>query len=668
MARQDRIIQILCIALIALSLLGSSVLSTEITAEAGRSQLTYVDAANEDESPEVAVGIAMGAFRGLFVNYLWLRASKLKEEGKFYEAIELSEAITRLQPRFPRVWSFHAWNMAYNISVATNTASERWQWVNAGVALLRDEAIPRNPSDVLLHKELAWIFLHKIQGYTDDANRFYKREMAREWTIVVGRPPQQPLDREWTFEEAKRAYAVQMSFIAEMPNSEAELIEVELESYEELDVPEEERWSRVEKIFDLIRDEAGLEPGKDVLRFVETYAAYRSMFPQGEYDGGLLPAQYNDVIGQIVEDPDMARALTAVLAYIRKRVLIEEYHMDPERMYQYTLKYGPLDWRHPASHAVYWASLGVDQGLTRKSTTRFDTLNTDRVMIHAIQELFRTGDVEYNIITNSYTALYNLHFVDVYGDILNNELRGRGDDPDGKKAFTLYGAGYQNFLADAIRMYFRMGEIETANRYFSRLRNWEGRTFNDPEYIALLGGTLEEFVRVETEEDDQLTRPSVAMQEITIALRDAFTRGLLRPNKERLFKAQWDWAKDVHDYYWEYQKINTNVDSQSQRMEIIPRHWDDVVSAVFRQMLFGGDIDRVSAARIYRKVDIEVQRAIYDDLVLFSRSYIQDEQERVMFGRLFPQPPGMEAYRASRAARRAQDIKSDVEGIEFQQN
>src|SRR5690606_498510 len=78
-----------------------------------------------------ARGVAMGAFRGLFVNMLWLPANKLKEEGKFHEAMNLSATITRLQPHFPKVWSFHAWNMAYNISVKTNTADERWNWVNA---------------------------------------------------------------------------------------------------------------------------------------------------------------------------------------------------------------------------------------------------------------------------------------------------------------------------------------------------------------------------------------------------------------------------------------------------------------------------------------------------------------------------------------------------------
>jgi hypothetical protein len=67
------------------------------------------------------LGIAMGAFRGIFVNWLWMRANDLKEQGKYYEAVDLAKTITRLQPRFPRVWAFHAWNLAYNISVATNT-------------------------------------------------------------------------------------------------------------------------------------------------------------------------------------------------------------------------------------------------------------------------------------------------------------------------------------------------------------------------------------------------------------------------------------------------------------------------------------------------------------------------------------------------------------------
>lgn len=43
---------------------------------------------------------------------------------------------------------------------------------------------------MLLHK-LSWIFNHKISGYTDDANGYYKRRFAAEWTTVLGPPPKQ---------------------------------------------------------------------------------------------------------------------------------------------------------------------------------------------------------------------------------------------------------------------------------------------------------------------------------------------------------------------------------------------------------------------------------------------------------------------------------------------
>ncbi|MEM1424864.1 MAG: hypothetical protein AAGH64_12795, partial [Planctomycetota bacterium] len=102
MTRRDTAIQAICAAILVLCCTASGFLSTSIASEAGKSQLVYADRATDGDPPAVAYGVAMGAFRGLFVNYLWLRANRLKEDGKFHEAIQLSEAITTLQPRFPR--------------------------------------------------------------------------------------------------------------------------------------------------------------------------------------------------------------------------------------------------------------------------------------------------------------------------------------------------------------------------------------------------------------------------------------------------------------------------------------------------------------------------------------------------------------------------------------
>lgn len=96
-------------------LAASAVLATQMTVIAGRARMTYTDAEDTDR-PEVSIGIAMGAFRGVFVNALWMcqRSSSRKASST---SIELARAITRLQPRFPQVWVFHAWNLVYNISV-----------------------------------------------------------------------------------------------------------------------------------------------------------------------------------------------------------------------------------------------------------------------------------------------------------------------------------------------------------------------------------------------------------------------------------------------------------------------------------------------------------------------------------------------------------------------
>ena len=91
-------------------------------------------------SPLLALG------RAPIVDYLWMRATKLKEEKRYFDAYQLSQMICELQPKFASVWAFQAWNMAYNISVTCKAPEERWRWVRNGYELLRDKAIPLNPN------------------------------------------------------------------------------------------------------------------------------------------------------------------------------------------------------------------------------------------------------------------------------------------------------------------------------------------------------------------------------------------------------------------------------------------------------------------------------------------------------------------------------------------
>src|SRR5689334_16549450 len=130
--------------------------------------------------------VALGSFRGLIANALWIRANDLQLDGKFFEQVQLADWITRLEPSFVQVWVVQAWNMAYNISVKFRDPVDRWRWVQNGIELLRDQGLRYNPKEALVYRELAWFFQHKIGQNLDDAHLFYKYAWATNMTAVLG--------------------------------------------------------------------------------------------------------------------------------------------------------------------------------------------------------------------------------------------------------------------------------------------------------------------------------------------------------------------------------------------------------------------------------------------------------------------------------------------------
>ncbi len=76
--------------------------------------------------------VALGGFRGLISNALWIRANDLQEQDKYFEMVQLADWITKLEPHFTQVWLVQAWNMAFNISVKFNDPADRWRWVETG--------------------------------------------------------------------------------------------------------------------------------------------------------------------------------------------------------------------------------------------------------------------------------------------------------------------------------------------------------------------------------------------------------------------------------------------------------------------------------------------------------------------------------------------------------
>lgn len=105
--------------------------------------------------------LALGGFKPLLVDYLWMKLDKLQADKQFEEIRLLLSIIARLQPRLPAVWSFNAYHMIYNIAAQENTPQARWDWVRSGMDYIK-EGMLYNPESPDLVQWLAFFYYHRI--------------------------------------------------------------------------------------------------------------------------------------------------------------------------------------------------------------------------------------------------------------------------------------------------------------------------------------------------------------------------------------------------------------------------------------------------------------------------------------------------------------------------
>ncbi len=160
--------------------LPSSRVQSEGTGTGERQNIALPDQGANNPPFVVLTTVALGGFRGLVVDILWMRLIGLQKEGKVFEIAQLAGWITELEPQFATVWAFHAWNMAYNISILYANPEHRWLWVKNGLQLLRDNGLHYNPGEPSLYMELGWLYQHKIGQSWDNAHVYYKQKLAGE--------------------------------------------------------------------------------------------------------------------------------------------------------------------------------------------------------------------------------------------------------------------------------------------------------------------------------------------------------------------------------------------------------------------------------------------------------------------------------------------------------
>ena len=341
--------KILLLPLAAALLFGSSQVQKSLNRDREQLGLTRTDAL--DNAPPVLAftTVALGGFRGLISNYLWIRANDLQLDDKYFEAAQLADWITALEPHFTQVWLFQAWNMAYNISVKFKDFPDRWRWVERGIELLRDDGLRYNPNDVLMYRELAWFFQHKMGQNLDDANLYYKQQWAREMTPFFG--------------------------------------------------------------------------------------------ANGTNFSELLQPQNTNAV-----------------------LLREKYKIDPAFAEKLNAQYGPLDWRLPEAHAIYWGAFGLEKAKENPDKVKADDLITLRRNIYgSMLQAFYHGRFIANPFNKSYALGPDLGLIPKVNDTYETMMR---EDEKNRDHIAI---AHRNFLRNAIYFLYEENRVADAAKWFRYL-------------------------------------------------------------------------------------------------------------------------------------------------------------------------------------------------------
>jgi hypothetical protein len=465
--------------------------------------------------------VAMGAFRGLVVDVLWMRADRLKQQNQFFDAKQLAEWITILQPRFAKVWEFHAWNMAYNISAAIPATEphERWRWVKNGYELLRDQGIALNPKNIALYQELARIFQHKIGSVSDDCHKYYKLQLADAMEPLIA-----PADQ---------------SHFKALANAPTE-------------VPKVINDANITGLVTALK--SADETFADNDKFVSNYLTLRQN-----------PRKFKPEAFSVINDFRGTAALQKFDIFAKAYQLRNTWKLEPVLIQQLNEQYGPvdwndpnkhlpLDWRHPATHAIYWAVKGLQ--VAGKEEFSAEEATTDRIVNHSLQELFRNGKIFiYNVPADNAETTQTVATDEPRPT--NRQIFLRPDlrmfEPYNKSTlariekykdlrestYKSLQIGHRNMLKNAVFSFYQAGHIQQAQKIYNQLRElYPKDEFKVPLVIFVRNRLREEL------KDISLTD---AKEIIEMMLCESYLRYALHDDDEAFGREKM--AEEVHKHY-----------------------------------------------------------------------------------------------------------------------
>jgi hypothetical protein len=218
-------------------------------------------------------------------------------------------------------------------------------------------------------------------------------------------------------------------------------------------------------------------------------------------------------------------------------------------------KHFPLDWRHPDSHAIYWAVKGLRE-VTKEQDREIDITetNTDRLVGHGLQNLFRYGKIFiYDALvetpegSSSQPAARTVKRIFLRPDLrmfrpYNQAMLAvlaKYKELDSGGSYTSLQDGHRNMLKNATFLFYQAGHKPQAREIYRQLRKLYP--------IKVSEVSLDQFATNRFREEIESIGIFDAKEQILALLREAYFRYALRDDDEAFGREKL--AEQVYDYY-----------------------------------------------------------------------------------------------------------------------
>ena len=354
--------------------------------------------------------------------------------------------------------------MAYNISVKFKDFPDRWRWLERGIELLRDDGLRYNPNDVLMYRELAWFFQHKMGQNLDDANLYYKQQWAK-----------------------------------------------------------------------------GMAP---------FFGANGTNFSE------LLQPQTAE-------------------AQAQAQLFTNKYKIDPVFAEKVNAEWGPLDWRLPEAHAIYWGALGLEKAKENPDKVKADDLITlRRIVYQSMLQAFYHGRFIANPFNKTYALGPNLGLIPKVNDAYETMMR------EDEKNSDHIAVAHRNFLRNAVYFLYEDNRVADAAKWFRYL----GGKYPDK---PIIDGNPESFPRNLTLDQYAVARVQEDVGDTSQERTTAVVQGLLARSYYELAIGQDDrhagFKLLAGKVYERYQTEISRMKNNLQRIGLPP--FADLNRAVLNQLL-----------------------------------------------------------------------------------